>query len=508
MNATRPDEPFDERVERLKQELALALQWDRPSILLAVYSSMFVRADAEAVLEVWLREQGQAVARVQVSGPDDPAADVPLALREWPERAHTVFFVSGLRQGAPTTWNALNVRREYLVDGRIRVVFWVTEGEAAELPQRAPDFWAFRHRVVEFVEPPEVGRVAYIAGELAWEGFEERLSPEEREARIAFREWLLSELPDVPETAAARAQLYYTLGGLYFFGREYEPALRHIQVALALSEQAGDATLQALALNGLGNVYRALGRYAEAIAAYERPIALDPKLAYPHNGLGNVYSDLGRYEEAIAAYEWAIVLDPKDAVPHLGLGNVYYQQGRHEEAIAAYQQAIELDPESAASHNNLGDRYLQLGQLEKAEAEFQERVRLSPDDALDAEVCLGVIAYHRGDKVTATNHFERALAIWNTAWQRCLQTSAALLQNRAQALLGLGRSQEALAILRQALDQWLPGDTIDFYVYDTLAAASEPPAGLEDVMALLWEAGGEEARRSTLSRVGGGGNRG
>ena len=122
---SRPDEPLADRVKRLEQELRLALRWDRPSILLAVYASEFVRVEAETTLEAWLRNAGQSVARVQVPGPDDPAADVPRLLREWPDRDRTVFFVFGLSRGAPTTWNSLNVRREHLVDGRVRAVFWL-----------------------------------------------------------------------------------------------------------------------------------------------------------------------------------------------------------------------------------------------------------------------------------------------------------------------------------------------------------------------------------------------
>jgi tetratricopeptide (TPR) repeat protein len=403
----KQDEPLAGRVERLEQELALALRWDRPSILLAVYASEFVRAEAGALLEAWLREQGQAVARVQVAGPADPVADVPRLLREWPDRDRTVFFVSGLRQGAPTTWNALNVRREYLVADRIRAVFWLTEREASELPRRAPDFWAFRHWVVEFLESPEVGRAVRMAGELAWTGFERHLAPEERRARIAFRERLLSELPDAPETAAARAQLRYTLGGLYFFGREYEAALGHMQAVLDLARQVGDARLEVWALNGLGAVYSDLRRSEEAIAAYRRAIELDPNEGAPHNGLGNVYRDLGRSEEAIAAYRRAIELDPEEAIYHNNLGNVYSELGRSEEAIAAYRRAIELDPEEAVYHNNLGIVYSDLGRSEEAIAAYRRAIELDPDDATP-HVSLAGIYRHLGDKAKCQRHLAEA----------------------------------------------------------------------------------------------------
>ena len=161
--------------------------------------------------------------------------------------------------------------------------------------------------------------------------------------------------------------------------------------------------------------------------------------------------------------------------------------------MAAYQRAIELDPQDAYPHNGLAACYLQLGRLKEAEAEFREEVRLSPDDALSAEVCLGVISRHQGQDETAAQHFERALALWDTAWRQRLQTPAGLLEGKACALLGIGRPQEALTALRQALDQQLPGDTIDFYLYDLLAEAPNPPAGLEEFVALLQEAGGEEA---------------
>jgi len=474
---TELDEPFAERVDRMARELGRAIRWDRPSILLAIYSSEFVRADAEAALEDWLREQGQEAALIQVTRPAD--ADVPLRLREWPDRDRTVFFVSGLRWGAPTSWNALNVRREYLVEDRIRAVFWLTEGEAAELPQRAPDFWAFRHRVVEFVEPPDVGRAVQKASEMAWAGFEERLSPEERQARIVFRERLLAELPDEPETTAARAELHYTLGGLCYWEREYETAREHFQAALNLAEWLENTQLQSWSLNGLGNVYRAQGRQEEAIAAYQRAIELDPALAHPHYGLGNVYSDLGRQEEAIAAFQRAIELDPTLAHPHTGQGNVYRDLGRQEEAIAAYQRAIELDPNDAypyanladiyatlgcydeainlyqksaelepraKPHNGLGNVYRALGRQEEAIAAYQCAIELDPNDATP-HTMLGALYEMEGQLERAQREHQRAVKLEPDSGMRHASLSSALrkLGREAEAAEHLARARELMA---------------------------------------------------------------
>ncbi|MCA9978045.1 MAG: tetratricopeptide repeat protein, partial [Anaerolineales bacterium] len=53
---------------------------------------------------------------------------------------------------------------------------------------------------------------------------------------------------------------------------------------------------------GLGDVYNALGDMGQAIAAYQKAIALDPDDAYSRGSLAGVYRKLGRmaeYEEQI-----------------------------------------------------------------------------------------------------------------------------------------------------------------------------------------------------------------
>jgi serine/threonine protein kinase len=87
-----------------------------------------------------------------------------------------------------------------------------------------------------------------------------------------------------------------------------------------------------------------LGRYIEALAAYERALSFDPNFADAYFGKGNTLYFLKRYEEALTAFERAIRLIPRKAAFHSNKGSTLYSLGRLREALTAYEQAIQLDP--------------------------------------------------------------------------------------------------------------------------------------------------------------------
>ena len=155
-NKPGQSETFEERIDMLFEELSFAFQRQRPSILLVFYESESVRNRAERALEKRLAENGHPLVSF---GVDAGHYDIPLLLSQRPERESSVFSVTGLSRGggkeAANAYRALNIRREYFVDHAIRVVIWLDRNEAMALSRHAPDFWAFRHRVVEFNDPLE-----------------------------------------------------------------------------------------------------------------------------------------------------------------------------------------------------------------------------------------------------------------------------------------------------------------------------------------------------------------
>ena len=88
----------------------------------------------------------------------------------------------------------------------------------------------------------------------------------------------------------------------------------------------------------LAIVYRNEKRPADARAALDRALAIDPKHAAANNELGILLRETGKFEEAERAYRRAIETDPGYALAHYNLGvllDVYLRRGA--EAIEQYE---------------------------------------------------------------------------------------------------------------------------------------------------------------------------
>jgi tetratricopeptide (TPR) repeat protein len=86
-------------------------------------------------------------------------------------------------------------------------------------------------------------------------------------------------------------------------------------------------------------------------------------------------SKLGRFDEALAAYEQAIARFPADAVLQSARAETLRQLGRLDEALAAYEQAIARFPADAVLQNARAETLRQLGRLDEALAAFEDTIQ-------------------------------------------------------------------------------------------------------------------------------------
>jgi superkiller protein 3 len=122
-------------------------------------------------------------------------------------------------------------------------------------------------------------------------------------------------------------------------------ALTACQRALELKPGDGETLYyQGIAYGKLGQKQKALELYRQSAAAFER----DPNDQTDYYYLrGNVYRQIGRDADAVEAYRAAILQRPNFAQARLNLGLTYAAQGNRRAAMEEYNQLRQIDPARA-----------------------------------------------------------------------------------------------------------------------------------------------------------------
>jgi adenylate cyclase len=96
-----------------------------------------------------------------------------------------------------------------------------------------------------------------------------------------------------------------------------------------------------------GNALRIERRFEDAIAEFERALALDPNLAEAYGSLGFIQYAIGQYQRAIEFFDKAIRLSPQNqqlAFWNTGKGLAYFGLQQYDQAIEWSRRAIAINP--------------------------------------------------------------------------------------------------------------------------------------------------------------------
>ena len=254
----------------------------------------------------------------------------------------------------------------------------------------------------------------------------------------------------------------------------HEEALLLRPAAESAAEVSGDDRLRAAELNALGAVLTEVGRYEEALRAWDRVMTLRQKAASPQNldmasainNVGIVLWKMGRFEPAREQISRALSIrekllgseHPVIAGTLNNLGLVLWKMGRYEESREVQSRALALrekvlgpeHPDVAASLTNLGLVLHEMGRHEEALA-FHERVLALWEKALGPEHPdvgialnnLGVVYEALKKYPQAREVHERALALRQKALGPEHPEVANSLANLGSVLRHEGRYAEA-----------------------------------------------------------------
>ena len=200
---------------------------------------------------------------------------------------------------------------------------------------------------------------------------------------------------------------------------------------------------QAAFHNNLGEAYRALRRWPEAVACYGRALSLNPDYAEAHYNLGIACQNQGKPADAVACYRRALELKPHYVEAQNNLGNALRDQGKLDEASACYRRALELKPDYAQAHCNLGATFNEQGKAADADACCRRALEFQPNLA-EAHYNLGIAFKNQGNSDGAVACYRRALAL--------KPDRAEAHNNLGNALLDQEKVDEAIACFRQAAE--------------------------------------------------------
>jgi tetratricopeptide (TPR) repeat protein/TolB-like protein/predicted Ser/Thr protein kinase len=281
-------------------------------------------------------------------------------------------------------------------------------------------------------------------------------------------ERLSSNLPEV----------HMSLGAVYSNTGKNVQAIAELRKALELAPNSDEA------YRDLGDAYSRSGESAEAISAYQKAVAANAYNWANHIALGKAYLELGDSAKALPEFQKVTEIAPDNSVGYLDIGSLYLREGKWSESIPQFQKALSLAPD-ADTYSNLGTAYFFMKNYDEATKMYEKAVEMTPND----EVLLGNL----GDAYRWSGHSDQAGTAYGKAISRAFQElqvnprSAAimgdlgllyakkgdaanamqytnqarairpddvqLLYSEAQVKTLIGKPDDALKALRQALDK-------------------------------------------------------
>jgi tetratricopeptide (TPR) repeat protein len=119
----------------------------------------------------------------------------------------------------------------------------------------------------------------------------------------------------------------------------------------------------------------------DAVTAYQKTAALQPKDPEPHLSAGLLLEKQNRFSDAEQEYRQALILDPASSDAMTGLVNLYMRGHRFGDAEVILRKLVALNPNNAGAHMQLGRMLAADGQNDNAIAELQTALKLAPSDA-------------------------------------------------------------------------------------------------------------------------------
>jgi tetratricopeptide (TPR) repeat protein len=280
-------------------------------------------------------------------------------------------------------------------------------------------------------------------------------------AKATFERWTGRH----PEDADMLINAGLTLFDASDFAEAYAFFEKAVEAATEEEQRSGALTFRANALD-------MLGRYDEAVVAYEEVIAETPEWWEAHANLGICHARNGRMERAEAAFRRGLADCPGSPEIRDELAAHLLEQGGDlQEALKLSEEAVALGRDEIRHLVTLGEVKLALEDDEGAAEAYRAVLALDPENP-DAHLELGILHERRGEAAEAEEHFieslkadpsnPRALYSYASLYYTAddLESAEEILERAVAADAEYSPALSALASIRARRGEY--GEALDF----------------------------------------------
>lgn len=196
----------------------------------------------------------------------------------------------------------------------------------------------------------------------------------------------------------------------YHGGIDDAAALRHLNEAIKIDKNFAPA------YNSIGYTYMAMGKYADAEAAFKTYIKLIPNNPNPYDSYAELLMKTGKYDESIKQYNMALAKDPTFVASYRGIGNNHVYKGDHNKARETYQMMFDKAPNNGIRQQALAamtNAWLSEGNKAKALEVNAQRIDMAEKEndiqtVMNLTNLAGFICVESGDLECAAKHYDMA----------------------------------------------------------------------------------------------------
>lgn len=181
----------------------------------------------------------------------------------------------------------------------------------------------------------------------------------------------------------------------------------------------------------------------------------DPRQPHVHYNLGNILMARGAVQLALDHYTQAVALKADYVDALIQQGEALVALGRLEEAEIPFKTAFRLKPDMVLAVVSLADLYANTGRLDEAETLLRAALRTQPDNPFYLN--------NLGQLLSTRMHYEEAVRLMRNL-PNVMPNQPEVFVNLANALLGLGRIDDAIAHYTRAIQL----DPLNYFAHHNL----------------------------------------